>query len=196
MANLDAKCSVGANLLARELEVYVVPKRVVTSVDVQEFREKISSLPRQDYHDTLTRLLNLAITITSADKGNIQVLDPLTRTLRIIVHEGFAEPFLRFFQEVNHREAACGTALKRLERVIVEDLTESAIFVNTEALNVLLEADVQAVQSTPLVNSSGCVVGMISTHYRLPTCPTKEQLHLLDKLAEIAAEFIGDTPVT
>ena len=112
------------------------------------------------------------------------------------MHEGFAEPFLQFFKEVHHREAACGTALKRLERVIVEDVRESPIFAGTETLNVLIEAGVQAVQSTPLVTKSGCIVGMVSTHYRVPTCPTKEQLHLLDELAEIAAEFIGDTRVT
>src|SRR5262245_9850401 len=162
------------------------------SLELQKFRETISDFPRPDYLATLTLILQVAIRITGADKGNVQMLDPLSRTLRIVVHQGFEEPFLRFFGEVNHREAACGTALKLLERVIVEDVRESAIFAGTEALDVLLEAGVQAVQSTPLVTSSGCIVGMISTHYLVPTRPTREELHLLDELAEVAAEFILD----
>ena len=71
-------------------------------------------------------------------------------------------------------------------------MRESAIFADTQVLDVLLEAGVRAVQSTPLVTSSGSIVGMISTHYRVPTCPAREQLHLLDELAETAAEFIRD----
>ena len=162
----------------------------VTSLELQKFRETILASPRQHYLATLSNILRVAISITSADKGNIQTLDPLSRTLHIMVHEGFEEPFLRFFKEVNHREAACGTALKLLERVIVEDVKKSPLFAGTEARDVLLEAGVQAVQSTPLVTNSRCIVGMISTHYRVPTRPAREQLHLLDELAKIAAEFI------
>jgi GAF domain-containing protein len=169
----------------------------MTSLELQKFRETISVFPRQDYLATLTHILHVAITITSADKGNIQVLDPLSRTLRIVVHEGFAEPFLRFFDTVSHREAAvCGTALKMLERVIVEDVRQSPIFAGTEALSVLLEAGVQAVQSTPLISRSGCIVGMMSTHYGVPKRPTREQLHLLDELAVTAAEFISAAHIT
>jgi len=133
------------------------------------------------------------MTITSADKGNIQILDPLSRSLRIAVQEGFAEPFLQFFEEVNHRSAACGTAMKLLERVVVEDVRQSQIFIGTDALEVLLEAGVQAVQSTPLITKNGYIVGMMSTHYGVPTRPTREQLHLLDELAELAAELIGES---
>jgi len=164
-------------------------------MELQRLRETIFNFPKQDYLATLSHVLQLAIGITAADKGNIQILDPLSRTLSIVVHEGFEEPFLRFFKEVNHREAACGTALKLLERVVVEDVRESPIFAGTESRDVLLKAGVQAVQSTPLV-ANGCIVGMISTHYRVPTHPTREQLHLLNLLAQIAADFILEMRIT
>jgi GAF domain-containing protein len=167
----------------------------MTYIELQKLRETVFDFPKQEYLAGLSHILQLAIGITAADKGNIQTLDPLTRTLRIAVQEGFEEPFLHFFKEVNHREAACGTALKLLERIIVEDVRESPIFAGTEALDVLLKAGVRAVQSTPLV-AEGCIVGMISTHYRVPTYPTKEQLHLLNKLAQTAAEFILDIRIT
>src|SRR5262245_34236320 len=159
--------------------------------EVQKLRDTCSDFEDHDYLATLTKILHVAITITSADKGNIQLLDPLSRDLRIVVHESLAAPFIQFFNAVNHRTAACGTAMKLLERVVVEDVRQSPLFIGTEALQVLLEAGVMAVQSTPLINKDQYIVGVISTHYRVPTIPTREQLRLLDELAEIAAEFIN-----
>ena len=153
-------------------------------------RDLFPDWQKSDPLTTLTKILQVAITITSADKGNVQVFNPLSRSLRIAVSEGFAKPFLQYFDEVNHQAAACGTAIKRLERVVVEDVRQSPIFVGTEALPVLIEAGVQAVQSTPLISKEQYVVGMISTHYQVPTLPTRDQLRLLDELAEIAAEFL------
>ena len=63
----------------------------MTSLELQKFRETISDFRSHDYLPTLTHILQTAITITSADKGNIQTLDPLSRTLRIVVQEGFEE---------------------------------------------------------------------------------------------------------
>jgi GAF domain-containing protein len=167
-------------------------RRLVGSHDSQNFRGLFAGLQKQDYFTALTKILHAAITITSADKGNIQLLDPLSRSLHIAVHEGFREPFLQFFAEVNHRSAACGTAMTQLKRVVVKDVRQSLIFIGTEALDVLLEAGVQAVQSTPLITKNGYFVGIISTHYGVPTLPTQDQLRLLDELAVFTAEFIGE----
>ena len=156
---------------------------------LQKLRETIFASPKQDYLPTLSDILQLAIGITAADKGNIQILDPVSRTLKIVVQDGFETPFLEFFKEANHRQAACGTALKILERVIVEDVTQSPIFAGSESRDVLVQAGVQAVQSIPLV-ANGCIVGVMSTHYRVPTHPTREQLHLLNELAQITADFL------
>lgn len=165
-------------------------------MDLQKLREAIFDFPKQDYRATLSHILQIAIGITGADKGNIQILDPFSHTLSIVVHDGFEEPFLRFFKDVNGREAAaCGTALKQLARVIIPDVRESPIFAGTESLDVLLGAGVQAVQSTPLV-ANGSIVGMISTHYRVPTYPTGERLHFLNELAQIAADYILEIRTT
>ncbi len=178
-------------LLDSPLSYRPLSEKTVMRSPYLQIRDLFPDLQEHDSLTTLTKLLQVAITITAADKGNIQILDPLSQTLRIAVQEGFAQPFLQFFAEVNHRSAACGTAMKLLERVVVEDVRQSPIFIGTEALRVLVEADVQAVQSTPLITKDGYIVGVISTHYRVPTLPTRKQLRLLDELAEIAAEFIG-----
>ncbi len=158
--------------------------------DVQSVRELLAQLPRNNLDSLLSKVLQTAIQITSADMGNIQLVDPLSSTLRIAAHRGFHEPFLEFFSEVNHRQAACGTSLKLMQRVVVEDVAKSPIFIGTESLQVLSEAGVQAVQSTPLVIPSGIIIGVLSTHYRSSRRPTDIELALLDELVSGSVEMI------
>ena len=111
--------------------------------------------------------------------------------LRIAAQRGFDRPFLEFFASVPGEQAACGTALQRGERVIVDDVLNSPIFVGTSALDVMVAAGAHAVQSTPLVSRSGRVLGMFSTHYqRAPQQPSERALRLLDILARQAADLI------
>jgi PAS domain S-box-containing protein len=67
---------------------------------------------------------------------------------------------------------------------------DSPIFAGNPALDVLLAAGVRAVQSTPLVSRSGQMLGMFSTHYRVPRRPSESQLRMLDLLARLAADLI------
>ncbi len=137
-------------------------------------------------------ILDAAIEITGAQRGNIQLLND--GQLRITAQRGFATPFLEFFDAVHGDQAACGTALQRGERVIVDDVRKSPIFAGTPALEVMLAAGAQAVQSTPLLTRSGRVLGMFSTHYQhAPQQPSERELHLLDILARQAADLIEQT---
>ncbi len=143
-----------------------------------------------DLSAILGEMLDLALTVTGADMGNIQLLDDAEGVLRIIAHRGFENPFLEFFAAVDHGTGSCGAALGRGERVIVADVTKSPIFVGTAGLNVLLEAGVRAVQSTPLITRTGEVLGMLNTHYRTPNATEKMDYQLLDLLARQVAEVI------
>jgi PAS domain S-box-containing protein len=134
-------------------------------------------------------ILDAAIEITGAQMGNIQMLEH--GVLRIAAQRGFDPPFLDFFDGVRPEQAACGTALQRAERVIVEDVTHSPIFAGTPALNVMVAAGALAVQSTPLVSRSGRALGMFSTHYtHAPERPSERALRLLDILARQAADLL------
>src|SRR5262249_19226298 len=130
----------------------------------------------------LLGLLDSAIAATQADMGNIQLFKPALGGLKIEVQRGFKQTFLDFFDEVHEGQAACGTALKAGERIVVEDVTKSPIFLGTSALEVLLAAGARAVQSTPLI-SLGHTLGMFSTHYREPHRPLDRELYVLDQLA-------------
>lgn len=83
----------------------------------------------------------------------------------------------------------CGTAFKTRAQIIVEDVAESPIL-GTPALEVVLDAGVRAVLSTPLVGSTGSILGILSTHRRRPWRPRRRDLHLLNLLARNAADWI------
>jgi GAF domain-containing protein len=59
-------------------------------------------------------------------------------------------------------------ALREQRSVVVEDIVSSPIFVYTSGLDVLIEAGIRAVKSTPLIGRAGQVIGMVSVHYRRP----------------------------
>ena len=146
-------------------------------------------LQADDFSLLLHDILDAAISITGAQMGNIQLLE--RDVLRIAAQRGFDCPFLEFFASVPGEQAACGTALQRGERVIVDDVLNSPIFVGTSALDVMVAAGAHAVQSTPLVSRSGRVLGMFSTHYQsAPQQPSERALRLLDILARQAADLI------
>ena len=136
-------------------------------------------------------ILDAAIEITGAAKGNVQLLDAHNSELSIAVHRGFSKPFLDFFASVRRGDAAaCGNAMQTTARVVVEDVTRSEIFAGQSALDVLLAEGVRAVQSTPVVASSGQVLGIISTHFDRPHRPDERELRLLDLLARQVADYV------
>ena len=143
-----------------------------------------------DHNRNLNAVLDTAIAIAGADKGNLQLLDPTTGALSIAAQRGFEEPFLNFFAAVRDDASACAAAMKSGERVIVEDVRESEIFAAQPSKEVLLDAGVRAVTSTPLLASTGNLLGMISTHFAKPHRPDERALRLMDLLARQTADYL------
>jgi PAS domain S-box-containing protein len=147
----------------------------------------------EDFAQLLDEIVAAGTEITGADMGNIQLYQ--NEVLQIVSQRGFAAPFLDFFNRVSHGSAACGKALERRERIIVEDVLQSPIFIGTQELEVMLAAGARAVQSTPLISRSGTLLGMFSTHYCIPRRPGNRELRMLDLLARQAADLIERTQV-
>ncbi|HEU4343218.1 MAG TPA: PAS domain S-box protein [Candidatus Binatia bacterium] len=143
-----------------------------------------------DFDACLEELLEAAIAITRANKGSIQLFDASSGALILMAHRGFEEPFLSFFTKVRDEAPACRAAMQAGERVMVEDVTRSPIFAGRPALDVLLTAGVRAVQATPLLDNSGRLLGMISTHFDEPHRLSESELRLMDLLARQAADFV------
>ncbi|HLJ22055.1 MAG TPA: ATP-binding protein, partial [Stellaceae bacterium] len=136
-------------------------------------------------------ILDAAIALTGADKGNIQVINPGSGALDIAVQRGFDESFLSYFAETDpSRATACAGAMRSLERVVVEDVMESELFAGQPSRAVLLAAGVRAVHSVPLLSGTGAMLGVISVHYARPYRPSERDMRLLDLLARQAGDYI------
>ncbi|MBX3622767.1 MAG: response regulator [Rhizobacter sp.] len=140
----------------------------------------------------LEKICDPAIALPEADFGNIQLVDPASSGLRIVVQRGFPAWWVEFWNELAQGEGACGAALKTRSRVIVTDVEASPLFVGKPALTMQLRADVRAVQSTPLVTRDGRFVGLISTHFKVPHRPPERVLAWLDVLARLSADLIDN----
>jgi PAS domain S-box-containing protein len=138
----------------------------------------------------LEEIVETAIAITAADLGSIQLLDAATGELHIAAQRGLPPGWLEYWSRVTKGQGPCGTALELGERVIIEDIERSPLFVGTEALEIQRRAGVRAVQSTPLLSRSGTPLGVLSTHYRRVQRPDERALGLLDLLACQAADII------
>src|SRR5215469_17089624 len=85
----------------------------------------------------LNWVVALALQLTKAPRGNLQLFDPTSGALHIAAQVGFRRKFLQYFECVHAGEAAaCGQALQTGRRVLVEDVTRSLLFHST-ALEVL-----------------------------------------------------------
>jgi PAS domain S-box-containing protein len=138
----------------------------------------------------LEEILDAAIAVSEADFGSLQVVGPDDGQLRIVASRGFSDAWLAFWSRQPPPAEAYRAAAATSERLIVDDLTQSSLYVGTEALQVQLEAGVRALQSTPLRGRAGATVGVLSTHFRRPHRPPERVLRLLDILARQAADII------
>jgi hypothetical protein len=104
--------------------------------DMRRLNELTTLLVREENkfetcYDEITRT---AVAISGAKKGNLQLFDETSHSLRIVAQQGFGEEFLKFFESVDdHAAASCGTAMASNEQVIVDDVLTSQIFVGQPA---------------------------------------------------------------
>jgi two-component sensor histidine kinase len=161
--------------------------------DMRRLNELSNVLMREDnnFETCCDEIIRTAVAISGADKGNMQVFDEGTRSLRFVAHYGFQEKFLKYFANVDdHVAASCGTAMATNEQVVVDDVLTNKIFVDQPAQKVMLEAEVRSVISTPLRSSKGNLLGVISTHSNRPGDPSERQLRLTNILAGKAADYL------
>lgn len=138
----------------------------------------------------LEAALDAALGMTLAKKGCLQLMES-DGALRMAAQRGFNKNFLDFFDSVRGDDphCACGLAVVEERRVVVEDVSTSALFTPHSA-GVLIENGARAVQATPLMSRSNRVLGVLSTHYPSPARPSDSELVVLDGIAGRAASWI------
>ena len=137
----------------------------------------------------LDQVLAFALTLLHAERGNIQLADPDTGTLRIAAQRGFGPEFVEYFAAVTDDGSACGRAARRHAQVVIADVTTDPGFAPHR--EIALASGFRAVQSTPLVNGAGHLVGMLSTHYPQPTTLQHRDLQNLSRFGIIAGENLS-----
>jgi hypothetical protein len=138
--------------------------------------------------DMMDAAIGCALEGTGADRGNIQIAAP--DGLRIVAQRGFHKPFLDFFQVVSHEGSACGVAMRHGCRIVVEDVRTDPIFAGTAGGAVMERAGALAVQSTPIVSSTGWMLGMLSTHYERPCRPSEHEFAVIDSIVRRTASWL------
>jgi PAS domain S-box-containing protein len=188
---LEALGSV-ASLIAQGIERLRFHEAVAESeAQFRQLHEVSAQLVGPEALPTLLHaVLDASIGITGAEKGTLQLHDEATGTLRIVAHWGFEQPFLEHFGVVHEGPAVCGEAVRKRERMVVEDVGESPIFVGTPTMAVMRAAGVRAVQSTPITSREGRLLGVFSNHWTRPHRPDARVLRTLDLLARQAADLI------
>jgi PAS domain S-box-containing protein len=137
----------------------------------------------------LDDVLENAIVTSGADFGNIQLYNAQVGALEIVAHRGFGPDFLDYFRLVRVDEgSACAQAMQSGQRIIIEDVVLDPTYERHR--RIAAAAGYRAVQSTPLKSRNGSILGMLSTHFRLPQRVPERNQRLLDLYARHAADLI------
>ncbi len=143
-----------------------------------------------DLDRVLQQVLDNIIYLLQADMGNIQLYHPQRGVLEIIAQQGFSPEYLDYFQEVRaDAGTACSRALKSGQRVIVEDVQTDVDF--APHCQMLTHVGLRAMQSTPLLDSQGQILGVLSTHFCQPHRPTERELRMLDLYMPLVSAMIA-----
>lgn len=127
----------------------------------------------------LSQLLSAAIVLDDAAFGNVQVYNCKLGGLEILVHQGCKPDFLEQFRFVGRNDTSvCARAYRRASRIAIPDLKNDPFY--DKYYPSAQAAGFRSVQSTPIINSQGCVIGMLSTHF--------PRIHYLSKRAQLALD--------
>jgi hypothetical protein len=139
--------------------------------------------------EVLDEVLAFALTLLHAERGNVQLADPATGALRIAAQRGFGSEFVEYFAAVTDDRSACGRAAQYHAQVVIADVSTDPGFAPHR--EIALASGFRAVQSTPLLNRAGHLVGMLSTHYPRPTTPPRRALQTVSRFGALAGESLS-----
>lgn len=132
-------------------------------------------------------LLATAIGTAKAAKGIFQLFDEQSG-LRIVAHKDLTAEFISLADSIYEKQAT--RYLRPGEDIIVENVEQSAAFLKSPILAVLLSAGIRAAYCKPLFSRDGKLLGMLSTYYSAPHRPSGQTVRLLNQLAAYAAAVI------
>jgi GAF domain-containing protein len=163
-----------------------------------EFADRIQVMPHLLMRSLqncsgLQSLLDCALArgleLTGTTLGNLQLMNWHDHNLIIAAQRGFDDKFLDFFRCVSPKSgSACARAVRQRCAIVIEDVFADHEFAPYRMI--ALEAGFRAVQSTPLISSSGAFVGVLSTHFSNSHKPTELDKQAMAAVAGVTANAI------
>lgn len=138
----------------------------------------------------LDKALDGALSLLGADRGNVQLFDPVTDSLRIVAACGFGTEFLDYFAVVDDDGSACGRAAAERAQTVIADVRTDPGF--APHVDIAAASGFRAVQSTPLVDRTGRLLGVVSTHYPRPYRPPGRDLQVMRRFGELVGTIMAD----
>ena len=181
----------GRHDLARQADRYAAWTRF--DLDEPHSARRLYAVTRDlreivQFGSLLARVLEGALDLAGADRGNVQLVDPATGSLRIAVQHGFGPEFLHYFAVVDDDQSACGRAARQRAQTVILDVDADASFAPHRGIAAV--SGFRAVQSTPLIERSGRLLGVVSTHYPRPYAPSALDLELLQRYGYLVAQMM------
>jgi hypothetical protein len=164
-----------------DLDEPLMAQRLYRAAARLRFIRQIDRLAEQ----ALDNMLSLA----RAERGNVQLADPATGGLRIIAHHGFGAEFLDHFAVVDDDGSACGRAARHGTQLVINDVISDAGF--APHLDIAAASGFRAVQSTPLGDKAGRLVGVVSTHYPRPYAPSARDMRIIKRYADLLGQVLA-----
>lgn len=136
--------------------------------------------------------LEKVLSLARADRGNVQLADPSSGALRIIAQQGFDEEFLHHFAVVDDERSACGRAAKHGAQLVINDVIVDRAF--RPHREIAAASGFRAVQSTPLIDRAGRLIGVVSTHYPRPYAPPPRDMLIIQRYADLLGQVLASHP--
>lgn len=138
------------------------------------------------FEDTIQIILDDMIALHGSEYGNLQLATG--GELVIAAQRGFLLPFLTAFRRVNKDDdSSCGRAIRRGEQIVIRDVEADKDYAPFR--QIAAEAGYRGVQSTPLITSSGILLGVVSTHFTVPHAPTAIEMQTIKDYGTAASDF-------
>jgi len=142
-----------------------------------------------DIRSVLNYALDRSLELTGTRFGNVQLMDWRSGHLEIKAQRGFQSEFLNFFERVKFDHgSACARALRNRDTIVIDDIMTDEQFSPYREIG--CRAGIRSVLSTPLVSSSGALLGVLSVHFTMAQRPTDMQVRGMTEAAELAADEI------
>jgi hypothetical protein len=140
--------------------------------------------------DLLAKLaLDNVLSLAGAERGNVQLADPASGALKIIAQRGFDAAFLNHFAVVADGSSACGRSASLGAQLIIADVSNDPGF--EPHRDIAAASGFRAVQSTPLVDRAGRVLGVVSTHYPRPFTPPARNMRIVKRYADLVGQVLA-----